>query len=73
MPAKVSRPEESADPQAFSVDEFASAFRISRATVYNMWRAGQGPARMRVLGRVVISRAAADDWRRRMESQAEAA
>lgn len=55
---------------AFTVEEFAEAFRLSRATVYNMWRDGTGPARMRVRGRVVISRDAADEWRRRCEQEA---
>src|SRR5256885_10624983 len=53
-----------AEPLAFTVDEFAEAFRLSRATVYNMWRDGRGPAKMRVRGRVLISREAADRWRR---------
>jgi len=57
---------------AFTVNEFAEAFRLSRATVYNMWRDGTGPAKMRVRGRVLISRAAAEDWRRDVE-QSEAA
>ena len=62
-----------AETQAFTVDEFAEAFRLSRATVYNMWRDGAGPAKMRVRGRVLISRAAADKWRQQVESQAQAA
>ena len=55
------------EPLAFTVDEFAEAFRLSRATVYNLWRAGAGPARMRVRGRVLISRDAAERWRSEME------
>lgn len=61
-----------AEALAFTVDEFAEAFRISRASVYNMWRDGTGPAKMRVRGRVLISRAAAEAWRREVE-QPEAA
>ncbi len=57
---------------AFTVDEFAEAFRLSRATVYNMWRDGCGPARMRVRGRVLISRESADRWRRDVEAAAAA-
>jgi excisionase family DNA binding protein len=53
---------------AFTVDEFAEAFRVSRATVYNLWRAGHGPTKMRVRGRVLISRDAAEAWRRQIES-----
>jgi len=55
------------EPQAFTVDEFAQAFRLSRATVYNMWRDGAGPQKMRVRGRVLISRAAAEKWREQVE------
>ena len=58
---------ENAAVQAFTVDEFAEAFRISRATVYNLWRDGDGPAKMRVRGRVLISRDAAEKWRAQME------
>lgn len=55
------------EPLAFTVDEFAEAYRISRATLYNLWRDNAGPTRMRVRGRVLISRAAAEDWRRGVE------
>ncbi len=56
--------------QAYSVSEFARAFRLSRATVYNMWRDGGGPQRMRVRGRVLISRNAAERWRQQVEASA---
>ena len=62
-----------AETQAFTVDEFAEAFRLSRATVYNMWRDGAGPAKMRVRGRVLISRVAAEKWRQQVETQPAAA
>jgi hypothetical protein len=69
MPIAVIRsPAERADPQAYSIPEFAAAFRISRATLYNLWRDGRGPARMQVRGRVLISRPAAERWRAAMES-----
>jgi len=53
--------------EAFTVAEFAQAYRLSRATLYNIWKDGDGPARMRVRGRVLISRAAAENWRREVE------
>jgi hypothetical protein len=59
--------------QAFTVEEFAEAFRLSRATIYNLWRAGEGPVRMRVRGRVLISRDSADPWRQQVEASARAA
>jgi predicted DNA-binding transcriptional regulator AlpA len=61
------------EAQAYSIAEFARAFRLSRATVYNMWRDGDGPQRMRVRGRVLISRDAAERWRRQVEASAGAA
>jgi excisionase family DNA binding protein len=63
---------ESTEKLAYTVAEFAKAFRLSRATIYNMWRDGSGPAKMRVRGRVLISRDAADRWREQVEA-AEAA
>lgn len=59
--------------EAFTVAELARAYRLSKATLYNIWRDGGGPQRMRVRGRVLISREAAETWRRRVESQTEAA
>jgi excisionase family DNA binding protein len=71
--AAVTQKDLPAETQAFTVDEFAEAFRVSRATVYNMWRDGAGPARMRVRGRVLISRTAAEKWRQQVEAQLAAA
>lgn len=73
MAADTLRNSPPAEKQAFTVDEFAEAFRLSRATVYNMWRDGSGPARMRVRGRVLISRSAAKEWRKNVEATTEAA
>ena len=73
MPAAVTKESHrAAEPHAFTVDEFAEAYRISRATIYNLWRDGEGPTRMRVRGRVLISRDAAEKWRASVE-HAEAA
>lgn len=71
MPAVVVQ-ERCPEPLAFTIDEFAEAYRLSRATVYNHWRDGAGPAKMRVRGRVLISRAAAEEWRRQVEQGAAA-
>jgi predicted DNA-binding transcriptional regulator AlpA len=54
--------------EAFTVAEFAQAYRLSRATLYNLWRDGEGPKRMRVRGRVVVSKDAAEQWRRDLEA-----
>lgn len=56
--------------EAFTVAELAHAYRLSRATLYNLWREGAGPKRMRVRGRVLVSRDAAEDWRRQLEAAA---
>jgi len=72
MSAAVNQVTNQNDHLAFTVAEFAEAYRLSRATIYNLWRDGDGPAKMRVRGRVLISRAAAEKWRRQVE-QSEAA
>jgi len=56
-------------PQAaFSVPEFCSAHRISRALFYIMLREGRGPRVLKARRRTLITAEAAADWRRRMES-----
>jgi hypothetical protein len=48
---------------AYSVAEFAVAYRISRTEVYRLWRRGDGPRRTRVAGRrIVITVKDAEDW-----------
>lgn len=55
------------DLAAMTVDEFAHSHRISRGSFYNLLKAGQGPAVMKVGKRTLISSEAAAAWRRRME------
>jgi hypothetical protein len=57
---------------AYSVSEFCNAHRISRAHLYNLWRRGEGPARMSAGRRRLVSVEAAALWRQQMESQAPA-
>lgn len=52
---------------AYTVDEFARAHRISRAMVYKLWAQGIGPRTMKVGSRTLISQEAAADWRRSRE------
>ena len=59
------------DKDAYSVNEFCLRHGISRATLYNLWTIGEGPRRMIVGGRVMISRESADAWRRQRETAAE--
>jgi excisionase family DNA binding protein len=58
------------DCDAFSVSEFCRRHGICRATFYNLLKANGGPAVMRVGSRVLISREAAEQWRRRVEADA---
>lgn len=53
---------------AFTVPEFCSAHRISRALFYILRRDGRGPRVMKVGKRTLISGEAANEWRREMEA-----
>ncbi len=55
---------------ACSVEEFCREHGISRALFYRLLREDRGPAIMKVGRRTLISREAAEQWRRRMESDA---
>ena len=57
---------------AFSVAEFCREHGISRGLFYNMLREGRGPAVIKAGRRTLISREAAEQWRRRMEGAAQA-
>jgi hypothetical protein len=52
---------------AFTVREFCTAHRISLAFYYVMKSEGWGPREMRAGSRVMVSREAAEDWRRARE------
>ena len=56
---------------AFSVAEFCREHGISRGLFYNMLREGRGPSVIKAGRRTLISREAAEDWRRRMEGAAQ--
>ena len=62
------RLEEITHKAAFSVVEFCLLHNICRATFVNYERAGVGPRLMRVGGRVLVSREAAEAWRRQLET-----
>lgn len=55
---------------AFSIDEFCSAHRISRAMFYKLLDQGKAPRLMKVGTRSLISEEAAAEWRRQMEASA---
>ena len=56
------------ETEAYSIEEFCRAHRISRAFYFNIKRDGFGPREMRVGNRVIISREAAADWRKEREA-----
>ena len=49
---------------AFTINEFCWSHGISRATYYNLKACSEGPDEMRVLGKVLITEAAAAKWRK---------
>jgi predicted DNA-binding transcriptional regulator AlpA len=55
------------DRDAFDIIEFCHRHAISRSAFYNSLKAGTGPRIMRVGTRVLISREAAEQWRRERE------
>lgn len=63
------------DPEslAFSIEAFCKAHHISRATYYNLAKEGKGPRTMKIGRKPLISTESAAEWRRRMESETEAA
>jgi hypothetical protein len=54
--------------QAYSIQEFCDAHSISRATYYNLRKAGKGPIEMEVNARKLISIESASAWRKQMEA-----
>jgi hypothetical protein len=48
---------------AYSIEEFCRRHSISRSTYYNMKIAGKGPHEGHALGRVLITKESALDWR----------
>jgi predicted DNA-binding transcriptional regulator AlpA len=56
--------------QAHSIEEFCEAHGICRATLYNLWKSGDGPRFMHVGRRRLITDDAASDWRHEMEVKA---
>ena len=48
---------------ALSITDFCKSHGISRSLYYELQRSGEGPAELRVRGRVLISVEAARAWR----------
>jgi hypothetical protein len=60
------------ETQAYTIDEFCKAHRISRAGLYNRWKEGKGPRFHYNGSRRLISVEAAREWQRQMEEDAAA-
>lgn len=59
-----------AEKSCFTISEFCREHgNMSRPLLYRLWDEGRGPRRMQVGRRVLITREAAEDWRRQMESE----
>jgi hypothetical protein len=57
------------DLDAYSIEEFCRRHSISRGTYYNMKEAGKGPREGHALGRVLITKESALDWRKMINGQ----
>jgi hypothetical protein len=66
-------PQKVSEAQAFSIDHFCAIHDISRASLYSLWAAGNGPAFFRVGAKRLISKEAAARWRQEREAAAVAA
>ena len=56
------------DTTVYTIPEFCTAHRLSRALLYLFIRDGRGPAIMKVGRRRLISVEAAAEWRQRMQA-----
>lgn len=54
---------------AQSISEFCESHRISQALFYKLKNLGTGPRTMKVGDRTLVSREAAEQWRRECEAQ----
>ena len=63
------QPKPTTERDCYTLDEFCRRHAISRGTFYNLKDAGKAPAMMRA-GRILITREAAEAWRRAREAEA---
>ena len=57
------------DAPVHTVLEFCEVHRISRSLFYLLVKDGKGPRLLRCRGRTLVTREAAEAWRRKMEEQ----
>lgn len=53
--------------KAYSVPEFCRAYRISRSTLYALWRNGRGPASYLIGRKRMITASSAAVWHEQVE------
>ena len=58
--------------ETLTIDQFCRAEKISRDTLYKLWRQGKGPRWFRVGAYKRISHEARQEWRRGLETEAAA-
>lgn len=58
------------DKLSFTINEFCAAHGVSRPFLYVLWKRGDGPRRMLVGDKTLISAEAAADWRKAREAAA---
>lgn len=58
------------DLDAYSIEEFCRRHGISRGTYCNMRAVGRGPKEGHAMGRVLITKEAALEWRRKITEPA---
>jgi hypothetical protein len=59
------------DMDCYDVLTFCHRHNISRAALYNAWKAGIGPRVLRLGSKVLITKEAAETWRRERERASE--
>ena len=57
----------SSELDAYSIPEFCRRHNISRGSYYNLKARDEGPREARVLNRILITKEAAEAWRRARE------
>jgi len=62
-PAKI---KEVIEREAYTIEEFCRSHAISRGTFFNMRATGTGPREKRAMGRVLITKDSAREWRERV-------
>jgi hypothetical protein len=51
----------------YTVEEFCEAYRMSRQTLYRLWKEGIGPRRSKIVGKITIRVEAGKEWHRGFE------